>query len=196
MREEYNDTIQADHVIRQDVERDTQILAGSTVVIHVSLGIQQVTVPNLANRTEQEAINLINESGLRHRTTVRVRDTTRPNGVVVDQSINTGTVVDRGTEIEITVNEFDELHLATVTVNVRSLLGYTPNPEEPSERVSLQIRVNNIPVGARTVARDSASEIFTFQDRGIVEITVFVDGVRLPITRSLNLNQTTAITIY
>ena len=160
----------------------------------MSLGeepIEQVTVPNLANRTEQDAINLINETGLTLRTTIRESDSRRPNGVVVDQSINTGTVVDRGTEITITVNEFDELVSGTVTVNVRDLLA---GQEDVPERVELQVQVNGVPIGTRMVPRNSRSEEFNFQDRGNVEITVWIEGNRLGL-QTLNLNQRTTITI-
>ncbi|MCL2383100.1 MAG: Stk1 family PASTA domain-containing Ser/Thr kinase [Oscillospiraceae bacterium] len=195
IREQYNDRVQEGHVIEQGEERDTQILAGSTVTIYVSSGIEQIRVPNLLNMSEADAIYAINYNGLTHRTTVRTRDNTRPNGVVVEQEINAGTMVDRGTAITITINEFDELNSATVTVNVRSLLNYTPDSGNPSPSVQLQVRVNGVSVGTRTVPRDSIHQEFPFQERGVVDIEVLINGDRVA-RREMNLNSETARTIY
>ena len=198
--EEHNDEIAKGSVIKQDIAGNEQIPAGTTVTITVSLGIEQVQVPDLLNRTESEAKKLITDNKLVHKATIKTNDSSKPNGVVVDQSI-TG-LVDKNSEVTITINEFNELKSATVTINVKSITGYTPpsntgatnTVEKPTEKVTLRLTVNDEPIGTRTVEKSSTKEVFTFQDTGTVDIKVFIDDNRVS-TQRLNLNEKTSLTI-
>ena len=54
---------------------------------------------------------------------VNEENTSKDNGIVLKQSIDTGTTVDEGTTVTITVNKLEETKSATVTINVKSITG-------------------------------------------------------------------------
>ena len=112
------------YIIKQENEEGEKIPAGTTVTIYSSMGIEQVQVPDLSGKTESEAKSAINSAKLKWKSTDKTSDSSKPNGVVVNQSISSGSMVDKNTEITITVNEFDEIKNGTITVNVASLIGY------------------------------------------------------------------------
>ena len=89
------------------------------------MGIEQVEVPDLSGKTESEAKTAISNAKLKWKSTEKTSDSSKPNGVVVNQSISNGSMVDKNTEITITINEFDEIKTGTVNVNVKSLRNYT-----------------------------------------------------------------------
>jgi len=205
VQEDFNDEVESGYVVKQDVAENEQVAEGTTVTIHVSAGIEQISVPDLSNKKEEDAKKIISDSKLKYKATVKTSDPGRPNGVVVDQNISSGSMVNKGTEITITVNEFNELKSATVTVNVKSLLGYQPpvantNTEGNTtagqvEEVALKVTVNGETIeGNRIVKKTATKETFTFQDSGTVEIKVFIDEARVS-TKTLNLNEKTSLTI-
>lgn len=201
--EEFSDEIEKDIVIKQEVEPEEEILAGTAIKIYVSKGIEQVQVPDLSNRTEAEAKKLIADSKLKYKATVKTDDNSKKNGVIVDQSISAGSMVNKDTEITITLNEFDEIKSAKVTINVKSLLGYKEQFEQgddgimtpiPPKQVTLRVTVDDEQVVSKQVSEDVANEVVTFEDSGTVEIKVYIDGSRKA-TKQLNLNTGTSVTI-
>ena len=86
------------------------------------MGIEQVEVPDLSGKTESEAKTAISNAKLKWKSTEKISYSSKPNGVVVNQSISNGSMVDKNTEITITINEFDEIKTGTVNVNVKSLI--------------------------------------------------------------------------
>lgn len=148
IKEEYSDTVEKNYVIRQETEdgntinEDKQIPAGSKIILYVSSGIEQVAVPDLSGKTESEAKSSITSAGLKWKSTEKTSDSGKPNGVVVNQSISSGSMVDKNTEITITVNEFDEIKTGTINVNVKSILGYSQKyNEDGSEKNPESVRV-------------------------------------------------------
>ena len=127
--EEESKKVDAGHVISQETEPNTQVHAGDTVVIHISTGVKKAAVPSVIGKNEDEAKKTLSDLGL----TVNVsyeEDSSKDNGAVLKQSIDTGKEVEVGTSITITVNKLTETKSATLTVNVRSLLGGEVNYEE------------------------------------------------------------------
>ena len=60
IKEEYNKDIQKDYIIEQDIKEGEQILAGSKVVLKVSLGVEQVEVPYVIRKNRNRCCKIIN----------------------------------------------------------------------------------------------------------------------------------------
>jgi serine/threonine protein kinase with PASTA sensor(S) len=130
VEEEFSDDVEKNYITKQEVAEGEKIAAGTTVTIYSSMGIEQVQVPDLSGKTESEAKSAISSAKLKWKSTDKTSDSSKPNGVVVNQSISSESMVDKNTEITITVNEFDEIKNGTITVNVASLIGYNKQYNE------------------------------------------------------------------
>ena len=102
IKEAYSDTVAAGTVISQSVSSGSKVEIGSSVEIVVSLGKEQVTVPNVVSYDEDRAKQELEAIGL----TVSFREINDDQAVgkVIDQSVIGGTRVDKGTTIELTVS--------------------------------------------------------------------------------------------
>lgn len=203
IEEEYDDKVEKGYVIEQSAEEGEEVLAGISIVLTVSKGIEQVDVPNLLGKTESEAKKAITDAKLKWKGTEKISDSNKENGVVVDQSISEGSVVDKDTEITIKVNEFDEVKTAKLTINVKSLTGYTTMYQEDEEgnkvpldpeNVDLKVVVGADTVYKKAVAENSTAVTANASGTGTVTVKVYIDDV-LKRTESLNLNSTKSLTI-
>lgn len=127
--EETSKTIKEGIVISQEVEAETTANAGDVIKIHVSIGtgIKQVVMPSVLGKSESEAKSILEGRNLKI-TVEYAEDTTKDNGVVLNQSIKSGENIDEGTEVTITVNKLAETKSATITVNVKALTGGYEEP--------------------------------------------------------------------
>ena len=135
IEDEYSDKVEKDVVIEQEVKEKEEVLKGSKVKIKVSAGIEQVEVPDLYKMTEDEAKSAITAAKLKWKSTTKISDSSKSNGVVVDQSISSGSRVDKDTEITITVNEFDELKNGTIKVDLKSIFNYTQKYDDEGKAI-------------------------------------------------------------
>ena len=204
--EEISKTVEAGIIIKQEVDPDTEVNAGDTVKVYLSIGtgIKQVVVTSVLYKDEATAKQTLEGIGL----TVNVEygeDKTRGNGVVLKQSIASGETVDEGTEITITVNKLAELKNGTVTINVKSLTGFedtykeTITNEETGEKetvekkntpkdVSFKVTVNGeqITRNNETVKENETAKKVTVSGQGTIEIKVTIDGATTSYTMDLN----------
>ncbi len=205
VKEEYSDSVEKDYVIKQETEdeeeisQDEEIPAGSKIIIYVSTGIEQVEVPDLSGKTEEEAKTAITNAKLKWKSTEKTSDSSKTNGVVVNQSISSGSMVDKNTEITITVNEFDEIKTATIYVNVKSVGGYTAQideetGEEKKVYVPLRVTVNDEQVINEQVDTTTTKKSISIQGSGTVKIKVYLDD-NLKRTETINFNNQSSITI-
>lgn len=204
VKEEYSDSVEKDYVIKQcaedekEIDKDEEIPAGTKIIIYVSMGVEQVAVPDLSGKTESEAKSAITDAGLKWKSTDKTSDSSKPNGVVVNQSISSGSMVDKNTEITITVNEFDEIKTATINVNVKSLLNgaieYEDEEKTQVKNVRLKIMVGSDTIYEQTVSPTATNIKATKSDKGSKEVTVYIDDI-WKATKPLNFNTQTSITI-
>lgn len=204
VKEEYSDSVEKDYVIKQcaedgkEIDKDEEIPAGSKIIIYVSMGVEQVAVPDLSGKTESEAKSAISGAGLKWKSTDKTSDSSKPNGVVVNQSISSGSMVDKNTEITITVNEFDEIKTATINVNVKSLLNgaveYEDEEKTKIKNVKLKIMVGSDTIYEQTVSPTATNIKATKSDKGSKEVTVYIDDI-WKATKTLNFNNQTSITM-
>lgn len=143
--EETSKTVKEGFVISQETDPDAEMLAGDTVKIHVSTGtgIKEVTVVSVIGQTEENAKKTLTGLGLKVNVSYD-EDTSKDNGVVLKQSVDSGKTVDEGTTVTITVNKVAETKNATVSMNLKNITGgYKEDDENVAKTVNIEIRVNN-----------------------------------------------------
>lgn len=127
---EYDDIVAKDLILNQDPKPDTSIQAGSKVDVVVSAGAEEkivnVEVPNLLGVDENQAISLINQYGLTLRNVDYKESEDVEKGLVMSQSITSGTQVAEGSNIDIVIST-----------------GKKENPpEEKPKNVDLKLNIN------------------------------------------------------
>jgi eukaryotic-like serine/threonine-protein kinase len=100
--ESYSMTVPEGVVQAQLPNPDERIAEGSPVIINVSLGIEQVTVPNLVGLPREEAEQALAEAGLEGAVTQESSD--QEPGRVLRQDIAPSTQVDRGSSVPFVVS--------------------------------------------------------------------------------------------
>jgi serine/threonine-protein kinase len=132
--EETSKTVEEGYVISQETKENTQVNAGETIKIHVSIGtgIEQVDVPSVLGKTETDAKKLLTDSKLKVEV-IYDENTANDNGKVLKQSIDAGKTVDVETVVVITVNKIVEEQTATITVDLKSITGGYSKDSESSE---------------------------------------------------------------
>ena len=207
--EEESKKIEAGYVISQETDEDTKVNAGDTVVIHVSTGIKMVEVPSIVGKSESDAKKELKDAGLKV-IVVTEEDTTKDNNTVLKQSLDAGKEVEDGTSITITVNKVSQTKSATLTVNVKSLLGGNykkeivdtgkkdeegnPIKEEKIIDVKVKIVVGDDKVYEESIDPTTTSLVQSISGKGTVTVKVYVDDV-LKKTKDINLNEKNKLTI-
>lgn len=122
--EVYDDEVEKDHIISQLPAAESKVKEGREITVVVSLGTDEVEVPDLAGKTEQEAAIALENEELELGTVTKVTDSKQPADVVVYQSVQAGETVKAGTKVDIMINE-KEAEPEVVTVAVPTLTGKT-----------------------------------------------------------------------
>ena len=186
--EETSKTVKQGYVVSQEIEPDTEALAGDTIKIHVSIGtgIKQVTVVNVVGQSEADAKKTLEDLGLKVNIAYE-EDTNKDSGIVLKQSTDVGKVVDEGTTITITVNKLEEMKEVSVFVNVKSLLGgniYEENndgnntTDKKVKKVNLKVVVGTDTIYSEQISASEANlKAGTTKGTGSKEIKVYIDDV-------------------
>lgn len=206
--EEVNsDDVEPGIVIEQDKQEGEEVLAGTKIKLKVSLGIEKVEVPDLTGLSEDEAKAKITEAKLKWIRTDKIKDSSKGTGVV-EQNISPKSMVDKNTEISITINEYQKITQGTINIDVAALTGYTPKYKKvedgkdedgktkykdvliPPEKVKLKVTVNDEQVTEQDVSEDEKALQVNFDGEGTVRIKVIIDGSTKK-TVDMNLNSET-----
>lgn len=201
--EETSKTVEEGFVVSQETEANTEVNAGETVKIHVSIGtgIEQVSMPYVIGKTEADARKTLEESKLKVKQVIYEEDKTKDDGRVLKQDKEAGSTIDEGTEVIITVNKIAQIKTGTVKINVKSIRGYeapaqgnnTVGTTKP-EQVTLKVTVNDEQVEEKKVSEASTAETVKVQGVGTVTVKVYING-NLKRTEQFNLNNSTTLTI-
>ena len=206
--EETSQTVKEGYVISQETDPDTEVSAGDTVKIHVSTGtgIKQVTVQSVVGQTEANARATLEGQGLKV-TVTNEEDTSKENGVVLKQSIESGKTVNEGTAITITVNKITEAKNVKLTINVKSITGYkepTTNDINTTTETKTDVANIEIKVDDKTVYTDSnvdkstTNKTATVQIKGTQSVQIIItdkNGGSWSRSQNINSNTTTELTI-
>ena len=174
VEETYSNKVEAGYVIEQSAKENEEIDAGESITIKVSKGTEKVTVPYLTGKTESEAKTAIKDAGLKLKTVVTTEDTTKEDGVVVKQSLEAGTEVEKNATITITVNKLQENKKTTVVIDVQSLLEGTDLAEK--DKVTVKISVNGTDYNVGSVSPQSSSVTKEISGAGTATIQVKINN--------------------
>lgn len=200
--EEFDKKVEKGIIIKQDVEADKEVGAGSTVTITVSKGIEEATVPNIVGKSKADAVAELEAAGLTIATTITTEDRAKDDGTVLKQSIDPGTTVEKGSSITITVNQIQQLKSGTAKINLKSALNYTPQYENkpgsstntidkvpiPAKSVKVKVTVDGETVYEKSHKEDETNISAPISGFGTVTVKVFVDDVLGNRTKTVNLN--------
>ncbi len=100
----FSDTVASGKVISQSPESGTAAKKGDTVKIVVSQGREAVEVPDVRNRSVEEATGMLSDKGLTVSGTTSEPSDTAAKGTVIGQSVDPGKFVDKGTGISLVVS--------------------------------------------------------------------------------------------
>lgn len=197
IEEIYDDKVEAGFVLEQDQKENEEVPAGTTVKLKVSLGIEKVQIPNVANpklkMTESEAKKELEKIGLKVKVEYK-EDTTKDDGIVLSQNKDAGTEVEKGSEITIVVNSLPKKKDGKITLDVEGILGkkayktveettQDENGEEVikekevlREDIAIEILVDDSSVYT-TTAKGNEVVSYTLKNRtGNVDVKIKVDG--------------------
>lgn len=194
--EEASKTVEAGIVISQEIAANTTANAGDVVKIHVSTGITQVEVPSVLGKTEAEAKQILTEKKFK----VEIKttsDTSKENGVVVEQSVNAGKEIDEESTITITVNKFEETKEAKLRINVKSLTGgysESTNSTDVVKTKKLTVKVGEDKVWEENVDLNTTNKEITVSGKGTITVRVYLNDVLQKRQFDINLNTTSNYT--
>ena len=120
--EENSKTVKEGYVISQDTDANTEVFAGDTVMIHISTGVEKANVPDVIGKTQADAKSTLEAQGFVVSVT-NSEDSSKAKGVVLNQSLDAGKSVEKGSSISITVNSFEEAKTMTVNIDVKTITG-------------------------------------------------------------------------
>jgi len=109
VKEAYSSQVAKGNVISQDTSAGKEVNEGSTVTITVSSGkepVQQVEVPDVVGMSHSAAVSLLESKGLK--VAVTAVESEEPKDKVTKQSSASGSLVDAGTTITISVSKGPE----------------------------------------------------------------------------------------
>ena len=194
IKEETSKKVEEGYVINQDIAENKEINAGDTITITVSkgTGITQVSVPSVTGKTENEARTALESAKLK--VTVNYEeDSSKTEGIVLKQNVESGKKVDEGTTVTITVNKA-ESKSGTVTVNVKSITGGYDSSDtdltDTDKKAKIDIKVDGTSVYTQSnVDKNSTAISTSFSGKGKVQIVVNIqDGNGASYTRTTELD--------
>jgi serine/threonine-protein kinase len=104
VEEEYSNDVAAGYVIRQSPKAGSKAAKNSVVTIVVSKGSNKVKVPSLTQYTQAEAKKQLSNMGLTLGTVTQEYSKSVKKGYVIDQGIDAGESVNKGTAVSIVIS--------------------------------------------------------------------------------------------
>ncbi len=130
--EDYSDSIEAEHIMRQSIDADSSVELGTSVTVTLSKGKSTVTVPNLSG-TKEDMERLIRDAGLTPNVTQEHSEAAA--GTILSMSHSSGTAVAPGTTIDVV------LSLGPKMVSVPQIVGSSQEAAEKALR-DAELNVN------------------------------------------------------
>ncbi len=202
--EEASKKVQEGYVISQETDPETDAFAGDTIKIHVSTGVEKVVVPDVIGKSQEEAKKTLESQGFVVTVTTS-EDSSKASKVVLKQSLNSGTSVEKGSSITITVNNYEESKTISVSINVKSITGgYTEEIESTNSTGSTIAKTVNITLksGNTTLYSDSGvdknttNKSATINGKGSMDLTLIItdsNGGSWTRTKTVNFNNDSSI---
>lgn len=196
--EETSEKVEADYVIKQDPAQGTELNSGDTVKVYVSTGVKQITMEYVVGKTEKDAKSQLTKLGFEVNV-IYEEDTTKDDGVVLKQSIDTGAQVKDGSKVTLTINKITKVKEGTVNINLKSILAKEGKDESGNEinpTVKVEIKVTSEgkeeTVYSQEHRKDTTSINKKVIGKGTITVKVFADGIKLE-EKQLDLNSTSPV---
>ena len=150
--EEASKKVEEGYVISQETEADADAFAGDTVKIHVSTGTEKVTMVSVLDKSEEDAKAALKAIGITSINTVYEENSSKAKGVVLKQSVEPGSTVEKDSKITITVNNYEASNTINLVINVKSLTGgYTESTTNSSNVTNSSNATNTTTTSQQTV---------------------------------------------
>lgn len=141
--QEYHDTIKEGQVIRYE---PSQVRPGETVTLYISAGPIAVmkTVPDIRQKTEEEAISSLLQAGLNPGQVSQEYHDTIPQGYVISQGVEPGLLIKEGNTVSYIVSKGAEPKRYITTINENYNLGRAVGPGMLAADVTVEVRLKQI----------------------------------------------------
>lgn len=113
---EYSDSVEKDHVIRQDPAAGTQVTQDTEVTYILSLGSEGTEVPNVVGQAEGDATATLTNAGFKV-TTSYTTSSTVSQGVVISQTPTAGEKGKEGDTVNLTISTGKSTHDVQATTD-------------------------------------------------------------------------------
>lgn len=202
--EETSKKVQEGYVISQEIDPDTDAFAGDIIKIHVSTGVEKVVVPDVIGKSQEEAKKMLESQGFKVTVTTS-EDSSKASKVVLKQSLDAGTSVEKGSSITITVNNYEESKTISVNINVKSITGgYTEETGDTNstgssiaKTVSITLKAGNSTLYSDSgVDKNTTNKSATISGKGSMDLTLIItdsNGGSWTRTKTVNFNNESSI---
>jgi len=149
---EFSEDVEKDYVISQSPEGTTMAPAGSEIIITISNGSEkkEVTVPNLNGLTEDQAVASLTNAKLNPGLVSREYHDTIAEGMIISQSIPSGTPATEGDTVDFVVSKGPEAKITTYTANIAGTVTCNDASLE-GQAVTAQIRFDGVVVAQQDI---------------------------------------------
>ena len=201
--EEESTKVEEGIVLKQSIEKDKEVEAGTTITLTVSKAREQVSVPYVIGKSEEDAKKELTDNKLKVEVVYEENMSKNP-GIVLKQSKDVGTMVDQDSTITITVNKIEEVKSGTVTVNVKSITNYKTQYDDEGNTVipkDVKLKVTVTSQGTTETAYEqnvnpaNAAIPVKVSGKGTITVKVYIDNVLGGREYQMNLNEVTSLTV-
>ncbi len=202
--EESSKKVQEGYVISQETSPDTEAFAGDTIKIHVSTGVEKATVPDVIGKSQADAKKTLETQGFVVAVTTS-EDSSKENGIVLKQSLDSGKTVEKGTTVTITVNSYEASKTMSVNINVKAITGgYSEETSSSNttenktvKTVSITLKSgNNTLYSDSGVDKNTTSKSTTISGKGSMDLTLTItdsNGGSWTRTKSVNFSTDSSV---
>lgn len=202
--EESSKKVQEGYVISQETSPDTEAFAGDTIKIHVSTGVEKATVPDVIGKSQADAKKTLEAQGFVVAVTTS-EDSSKGNGIVLKQSLDSGKTVEKGSTVTITVNSYEASKTMSVNINVKAITGgYSEETSNSNTTESKTVKTVSITLksGNNTLYSDSGvdknttSKSTTISGKGSMDLTLTItdsNGGSWTRTKSVNFSTDSSV---
>lgn len=163
-------SIASGYVIKTDPTKGSEVKAGTTVTVYVSLGTQTVmkSVPDVTGIYIDDAKRVLESYGLKVGEVTMDTRSDEPYGTVLSQDPQQGNMVSNGSFVNLTVSQGDETY-SRLTVPIAM-------PVKIDREVAVSAQLDDIEVRRETInPKNTATWKPTFSGKGIGHVKIFID---------------------
>ncbi|MCC8028387.1 MAG: Stk1 family PASTA domain-containing Ser/Thr kinase [Lachnospiraceae bacterium] len=101
---QYDSTVEAGKVISQSPKSGSTATEGDTVTLYISQGSETTKVPNVMDQSQTDAAAALGDAGLNVGSVTEEYSDTVSEGLVISQSVSSGSYVEMGTSVDLVIS--------------------------------------------------------------------------------------------